>query len=110
MKLLYSIAYRLLIFLGCLLFFLGVINLLHDAHLGYDPLSLLMCTGGLVLSMWAWISLSDLKMRAVTEEMLERIRRIKAADASFAQWGERVDAARGTCAAEGRERLDFPCK
>jgi hypothetical protein len=51
--------------------------------------------------------LDDHKARVKTEEMLERIRRIKAADAAFTHWGERVDAARGTRAAEGpARRLD----
>ena len=103
---------RFLMLLGVALSALAFINMLHDIQLGEQHWAGgILLISGMSLFTWAWISLSDLKMRAVSEEMLERIRRQKAADAAFVEWGERIDIVRGTRAAEGpARRLDSQCK
>ena len=65
------IAYRVLVALGLLLFLIGLVNLAMDYQLGsFQLMSVLLATGGIVVTGFASIMVDHCKIRAKTAAWL----------------------------------------
>ena len=94
------------IVMGSLLQLIAFTNLTVGGYL----VALILFLVGSALQLWGLAGWEEYKNEKRYRDNHERWERERKAEEAFATWGERVDAARSTRAAEGRERLDSQCK